>query len=95
MKRITHSWLRALALSMAGLLAVPVLEAVTVVHDGINYTISGTKATVKRYNYVSGGDTAFYKGDIVIPETFTEGGKTYTVVAVGANAFVDCKELTS
>lgn len=96
MKRITHSWLRALALSMAGLLAVPVLEAATtVVHDGINYTISGTKATVKRYNFVSGGDTAFYKGDIVIPETFTEGGKTYTVVAVGANAFVDCKELTS
>ena len=79
MKRITHSWLRALALSMAGLLAVPVLEAATVVHDGINYTTSGTKATVKRYNFVSGGDTAYYKGDIVIPETFTEGGKTYTL----------------
>lgn len=96
MKRITHSWLRALALSMAGLLAVPVLEAATtVVHDGINYTISGTKATVKRYNFVSGGDTTYYKGNIVIPETFTENSKTYTVVAVAANAFVGCRELTS
>ena len=31
----------------------------------------------------------------MIPETFELKGVTYTVVATGANAFVDCRELTS
>lgn len=36
-----------------------------------------------------------YSGDIVVPETVKYDGKTYTVVAVGEQAFYGCTELTS
>lgn len=81
-------------LALVGLFAIQESGAATVTYDGINYTTSGAKATVKRYTY-SKGDTTFYKGDIVIPETFTVDSVTYTVVATAANAFADCRELTS
>lgn len=94
MKKITTSWLRNVALSMVGLLALPAIAAAIITHDGINYSTSGTNATVKRYT-IAGTDTTWYKGEIVIPQTFVEGGKTYTVVATAANAFLNCKEVTS
>ncbi len=63
--------------------------ALTVTHDGIRYTTSGVKATIT--TPVSGVP---YTGEVVIPETFTEGGVTYTVIATGANAFKGCTEVT-
>ncbi|MBQ9219298.1 MAG: leucine-rich repeat protein [Muribaculaceae bacterium] len=95
-----HSWLRAATVTLAALMATPLLLAASITHDGINYTTSGQKATVVKYTIVKAtadtpADTLFYKGDIVIPETFEHEGTTYTVVATGANAFLDCKELTS
>lgn len=91
MERITQSRLRLfIAGLMMTMLAVPALNAKTVVHDGINYDCTGTKAKVKKYNTGSP-----YSGAIVIPKTFSEGGTTYTVVATNANAFLDCTELTS
>lgn len=36
-----------------------------------------------------------YKGDIVIPESFTYDGVTYTVTGIADNAFSGCKSLTS
>lgn len=94
MKRFTTSWMRVMLLGLVSLFAFQEAGAATVSYDGINYTTSGTKATVKRYTFKK-GDTTFYKGDIVIPETFELKGVTYTVVATAANAFVDCRELTS
>ena len=94
MKRFTTSWMRVMLLGLVSLFAFQEVGAATVSYEGINYTTSGTKATVKRYTYTK-GDTTFYKGDIVIPETFELKGVTYTVVATAANAFVDCRELTS
>lgn len=94
MKRFTTSWMRVMLLGLVSLFAFQEAGAATVSYDGINYTTSGTKATVKRYTFTK-GDTTFYKGDIVIPETFELKGVTYTVVATAANAFVDCRELTS
>lgn len=94
MKSFSTSWMRVMLLGLAGIFAVQESGAATVTYDGINYTTSGAKATVKRYTFTK-GDTTFYKGDIVIPETFTVGSVTYTVVATAANAFVDCRELTS
>jgi hypothetical protein len=36
-------------------------------------------------------DYDYYKGDIIIPSTVTDGGTTYEVVAIGANAFYKSK----
>lgn len=36
-----------------------------------------------------------YKGDIVIPESFTYDGEQYTVTAIAASAFSGCKNVTS
>ena len=94
MKRFTTSWMRVMLLGLVSLFAIQEAGAATVSYDGINYTTKGTNATVKRYTFKK-GDTTFYKGDIVIPETFELKGVTYTVVATAANAFVDCRELTS
>lgn len=80
MKRFTTSWMRVMLLGLVSLFAFQEAGAATVSYDGINYTTSGTKATVKRYTFTK-GDTTFYKGDIVIPETFELKGVTYTVVA--------------
>ena len=59
--------------------------------DGIYYRIQGSEVSVtykSRYN-------ADYSGDIVIPETVTYQGVTYTVTTIGDNAFYWCSELTS
>ena len=54
-----------------------------------------------KYSYHSDGtatviaNSPVYSGDIVIPETFTYGGKTYTVTQLGNIAFHNCSDLTS
>lgn len=53
------------------------------------------------YQYQSDGTATViasspkYTGDIVIPETFTYGGKTYRVTELGFDAFAQCTGLTS
>ncbi len=94
------SWLRRLMLAVGCLATATALQAASITVDGINYTTSGTKATVAKYTIIKAtdttpADTLFYKGDIVIPETFTYEDKEYTVTATGANSFLDCRELTS
>ena len=89
--------LLVMAVCLSGGLAA---HAASITVDGINYTTSGTKATVAKYTIVKAtadtpADTTFYKGDIVIPETITHDGVVYTVVATAANSFLDCRELTS
>lgn len=59
--------------------------------DGIFYTASGTTATV---TYETSAYNS-YSGDIIIPETVTYNGTTYTVTAIGDEAFLDCTGLTS
>ncbi len=101
-KNMTHrTWLRRLALAVGCLATVTAVQAASVTVDGINYT-TNTKgeATVAKYTIVKAtdttpADTAFYTGEIVIPETITVDNKTYTVVATAANSFLDCKDLIS
>lgn len=102
MKQInTHnSWLRRSWLLLSCLAAVTLAQAASITVDGINYTTkpSDGTATIAKYTIdksVTPADTLFYSGDIVIPETITYEGIEYTVVATAANAFLDCKELTS
>lgn len=61
------------------------VSALTV--GGLNYTVSGTDATVT-------GATDNNVTEITIPATITSGNKTYNVVAIGRNAFHSCTKLT-
>jgi hypothetical protein len=56
--------------------------------DTIYYNITST-TTVE----VTNND--FYRGNIVIPDNVTHEATTYTVSAIGNDAFYDCSELTS
>ncbi len=91
MKIHLHNSLRALFLSLAVLLSLPMLAAVAVVEveiDGINYQLySGTKTAI-----ISHGE---YSGKIVIPESVECDGKTYHVTIIGVKAFEWCSGLTS
>ena len=54
------------------------------------------------YNLFSGGKASVapnpngkYSGDIIIPESFTNGSATYSVISIGDGAFSGCNGLTS
>ena len=62
--------------------------------DGICYLINGSEATVTSWtpSHTFSND---YTGDVIIPETVSYQDVTYTVTAIGDNAFYSCSELTS
>ncbi len=64
--------------------------------DGLKYQLFFEKdtGTERKTATLIRGD-AEYKGDIVIPETITPGGITYTVKGIGANAFALYKNVKS
>ncbi|MBQ9585129.1 MAG: leucine-rich repeat protein [Muribaculaceae bacterium] len=103
-KNITRlSWRRGSLLVMA--LAVTVIaNAAKITAIGYNWNTTGTNATLAKYDITSHQedgvtvkDSLFYTGDenniVNIPETFEYNGITYTVVAIDANAFVNCRDI--
>ena len=99
-KIFTHKkWLKRLFAALCCLSAAFAMQAATITVDGINYTTkSDGTVTVARYTIdktVTPYDSLFYEGDIVIPEKVAYDGVEYTVVATAANAFADCRDLTS
>ena len=60
--------------------------------DNIYYTIN-EKTLTAEVTYASESYNS-YSGQVVIPATVENDGKTYAVAAVGDNAFRDCTELT-
>lgn len=58
--------------------------------DGIYYNIVTKDKTAE----VTYGDNQ-YKGEVVIPETFTVDDVVYNVTSIGFSAFEGCKELSS
>ena len=89
MKRHLHNSLRALFLSLAVLLSLPVL-AEEVEINGIRYDLDAdaTQATV-----VSKSD--MYSGEVIIPESVEHEGVAYSVTSIGDKAFWKCSGLTS
>ena len=59
---------------------------------GLYYNVLSDGATLEVAQPLNPSD---YHGDIVIPETVEHEGKTYTVTAIGAGAFLRNAELTS
>ena len=90
MKKHLHNSLRALFLSLAVLLSLPMI-AQQVEIDGINYDlVAETKqATVIKKS------SGKYSGEIFIPESIEYLSTTYSVESIGDDAFYDCSGLTS
>ena len=65
--------------------------------DGIFYNLDTANRTAtvtyKGVYYFSYSNE--YSGDVVIPETVTYNGITYSVMSVGSHCFSDCSSLTS
>ena len=90
MNKHLHNSLRALFLSLALLLSLPML-AVKVEIDGIRYDLVAetNQATVIEK---SSGE---YSGEVVIPESVEHDGTAYSVTSIGEYAFYGCSGLTS
>ena len=90
MKHYLPNSLRALFLSLAVLLSLPML-AVEVEIDGINYELIA-KAKQATVIAKSMGE---YSGEVVIPEFVEHEGIAYSVTSIGYGAFSGCSGLTS
>ena len=83
--------LRALFLSLAVLLSLPVLAVEVVEIDGINYELV---AKVKQATVIA-KSSGKYAGKVIIPESVEHEGAAYSVTSIGERAFCDCYGLTS
>ena len=90
MKKHLHNSLRALFLSLAVLLSLPML-AVEVEIDGINYELV---AKIKEATVIKKSNGK-YSGEVVIPESVEHEGTTYSVTSIAGSAFAYCSGLTS
>ena len=90
MKHYLHHSLRALLLSLAVLLSLPMLaEQVEII--GINYEL----ITKVKQATVIAKNRGEYSGKIVIPESVEHEGIAYSVTSIGKSAFSYCSGLTS
>ncbi|MBQ8274605.1 MAG: hypothetical protein IJZ11_08795, partial [Bacteroidaceae bacterium] len=90
MNKHLHNSLRALFLSLAVLLSLPML-AVEVEIDGINYELN---ADAKQATVIA-KSSGEYSGSIVIPESVEHESAAYSVASIGQSAFKYCYGLTS
>ena len=63
------------------------------IYYNINSDGSSVSVTDKGTSYISYSNE--YSGELVIPESVTYSGKTYSVTSIGASAFYNCSGLTS
>ena len=90
MRHYLHNSLRALFLSLAVLLSLPML-AESVEIDGINYDLV---AKVKKATVIK-KSSGKYSGEVIIPESVEHEGSAYSVTSIGEEAFYGCSGLTS
>ncbi len=88
--KITKDMKRTLLLISAGLLPLIAL-AYDVKINGIFYNFTANEAEVTSSN----DNTTNYSGSVVIPESVTYGGKTYSVTSIGISAFAKSSNMIS
>ena len=91
MNKHLHNSLRALFLSLAVLLSLPML-AVKVEIDGISYDLD---AETKQATVTSLGRNFSESPELVIPESVEYKAAIYKVTSIGEHAFEGCSGLTS
>ena len=81
------------------LLLVLLLPATALAHDfyvdGIYYNINGNEVSVTYRGSSYNSYANEYSGSVTIPATVTYGGNTFSVTAIGDEAFFYCESLTS
>lgn len=82
---------KVLVLAMVALSSMSIL-AYDACIDGIYYNFSKDEAMV---TYYSTNVYGVYKGTVIIPESVTYNGKSYSVTGIGERAFISCTNLTS
>ena len=91
MNKHLHNSLRALFLSLAVLLSLPMLAAVVEDEiDGINYAFD---ADTKQATVIA-KSRGEYSGKVIILSSVRRMNKTYSVTSIGDGAFYDCSGLT-
>jgi hypothetical protein len=80
-------------LSMDKVSAQPFFSAKNADSVTIYYNIKSPSTVEVFYNYVN--QNQLYSGTVNIPDTVTDQGITYTVIAIGISAFSSCKDLYS
>ena len=90
MKHYLPNSMRALFLSLAVLMSLPML-AEKVEIDGINYELV---AKIKEATVIA-KSSGKYSDKVVIPESVEHEGTTYSVTSIGKGAFNGCSGLTS
>ena len=88
MKKHLHNSLRALFLSLAVLLSMPVLAEEI---NGINYNLNAETKQAAVIEKSSGK----YSGEVVIPESVVYESTAYSVTSIEDHAFSYCSGLTS
>ncbi len=89
MKRLYNFLLMLLALLLPVTAAAYSFEVDSIYYNIDTYYSNNVIVTYKDTNYNS------YSGDIVIPNSVTYNGTTYSVTSIGNDAFYDCRGLTS
>lgn len=86
-----------LSVLLAALLASSSAFAYDYIVDGICYKLdtSAKTAAVTYYSNVTNSNSAYYKGEKVIPDRITYNNNAYTVTSIGELAFHSCYDLTS
>ena len=84
-------------LLLAMMLLPMVAGAETVEIDGIYYNLVSKVKEAEVTNHLGGNydGTGCYSGNVVIPESVTYNGATYSVTSIGDEAFRGCIGLTS
>ena len=90
MKQLIKTFLLTLFMGMLGIKAL----AYDAYIDGIYYILSGGEAKVTYLSNRNNENKNAYNGSVVIPETITYKGTTYSVTGITGSAFQYCSGLT-
>ena len=98
MKHVYYTYLLTILMSMAGA-KVSAHDIEVANSDGktiyYTYNTDGTSVSVTYQGTYKDKNRNEYSGDVVIPETVTYNGKTYSVTSIDQGAFSFCSSLTS